>query len=254
MEYASRTEKRKKDRLNRKGSTKMKKMIAFALYLVLLAALGTTAWAETPGQRKNAVSELWSADGTYTDDVDNVYTYSYHVPQLNADTPAAQEINGEIAERFGRSAEDLMKNMEGGFSLWCWQIQWHAYWYGSKLFLLVEENDNGDFRDYAAYGYDFEKACRVTKEMILEEFNITPEDYEKQLREKVKLIFEDLYDDHPNRELLDYDKMLEGTMKWLDDDPPMFIDGAGQIEAIVKIVTIAGAGWYYHLVTPFAYG
>ena len=25
-------------------------------------------------------------------------------------------------------------------------------------------------------------------------------------------------------------------------------------EAIVKIVTIAGAGWYYHLVTPFAYG
>ena len=237
---------------NGKENIKVKKRIAFALCLALLTALSTAAWAEAPAQ--NAVTELYSADGTYTDDVGNLYTYSYHVPQINADTPDAQEINREIAERFGSSAEDLFQNMAGGFSLWSWQIGWQAFWFGSELFLLVEENDNGDFHDYAAYGYDFEKDCRVTKAMILEKIQITEEEYTKNLREKVQLTFEDLYGSHPNRGRFDYDRMLEQTMKWLDDDPPLFVDGAGQIEAIVKIVSVAGAGWYYHLITPFANG
>ena len=34
----------------------------------------------------------------------------------------------------------------------------------------------------------------------------------------------------------------------------LFIDGLGELEAIMKIYSLAGADWYYHLVTPFAYG
>ena len=48
--------------------------------------------------------------------------------------------------------------------------------------------------------------------------------------------------------------MLQKTLAWADMDQPMFIDGVGTVETIVKIASIAGADWYYHLATPFAYG
>jgi len=69
-------------------------------------------------------------------------------------------------------------------------------------------------------------------------------------------MFESMYGHLPERdkEMFGYDKMLEKTMSWLDMEQPMFIDGMGQIVTIVKIASIAGADWYYHLATPFAYG
>ena len=63
-----------------------------------------------------------------------------------------------------------------------------------------------------------------------------------------------MYGSLPDKEAFGYDELLQKTMDWLDADQPMLIDGNGQIETIVKIASVAGAEWYYHLVTPFAYG
>ena len=232
----------------------MKRMLAIAMTLALLFSIGGMAWAEVPGSYKNAVTELYSAEGTYTDDVGNIESYSYHVPQLNADTPAAKEINQEIAQRFGEPVESQFANMAEGYSLWFWRNTWHSYWHGGLLFLLIEAEMEGDFHDYAAYSYDFENDCRVTGEMILQELGITQEVYLENLREKVQLMFEDRFADHPHREDFGYDELLARTLDGLDMEQPMFIDGAGQLETIVKFYVPAGAVWYYHLVTPFAYG
>ena len=56
------------------------------------------------------------------------------------------------------------------------------------------------------------------------------------------------------REQAGMDVMLQKTLSWADMDQPIFIDGVGTVETIVKIASIAGADWYYHLATPFAYG
>ena len=210
--------------------------------------------AEQP--RKNAVCELYSEDGYYVDDVGNRETYSYHLPQINADTPAAAEINTEIAEEFGSLIETQYHNMEGGYSLWSWHTEWEAYWNGSQLFILITADENGDIILYGAYGYDFETGNRVTNEMILNELGISEEEYLANLREKVQLMFEDMYKDVPAdmREQAGMDTMLQKTLSWADMNQPMFIDGVGTVETIVKIASIAGADWYYHLATPFAYG
>ena len=81
----------------------MKRSVSIFLVLCLLLAFVPSAFAEQP--QKNAVSELYSADGFYEDDVGNSTSYSFHVPQINADTPAAEEINAEIAGNFGDRVE-----------------------------------------------------------------------------------------------------------------------------------------------------
>ena len=92
----------------------MRRLLAFAMSLMLLCSIGSMAWAEIPGPHKNAVTELYSAEGTYTDDVGNIESYSYHVPQLNADSSDAKEINQEISDHFAYYVEAQLENMEGG--------------------------------------------------------------------------------------------------------------------------------------------
>lgn len=234
----------------------MKKMMALILTVCLILLCGTGTLAEEPQLRQNAVTELYSAEGSYTDSVGNYEQYTFHVPQFNADTPAAAEINGEIAERFGGYVEDQLRNMEGGYSLWMWNTEWHAYWHGDQLFLVLSANMEGGFTDFSAYGYDFAHECRVSNEMILDQFGYTEEEYLENLREKVGLMFEDMYGSFSpeDKERFGYYEMYEKTLDWASMEQPMFIDGTGGIETIVKIASVAGAEWYYHLATPFAYG
>ena len=232
----------------------MKRAISFILILGMLMLLSVPAYADGP--RPGAAAELYSAEGVYTDCVGNVESYTFHVPQLAADTEDAREINDEIRERFGELVEQQFSNMEGGYSLWSWNVGWHAYWHDSTLFLLISADMEGGFTDYAAYGYDFDSGRRVTNADILRELGISKKVYLANLREKVEFMFEDMYKSlsESDRKALGYNSLLKKTILWADMDQPMLIDGSGNVVTIVKIASVAGAEWYYHLATPFSYG
>ncbi len=234
----------------------MKRIAALILVLLLVTALPAAAFAEDGMVRRNAVRELYSTNGVYTDGVGNTCIYSYHVPQIDSDTEAAAEINAEISERFGERTENQFHNMEEGYSLWMTHTGWEAFWNGPQLFLLVTSDEENDFKDYAAYGYDFETGTRMTNEGILRQLGISGQEYLDSLHEKVRLLFEDMYGRYSekDRKAFGYDSMLEDTLGWADLEQPIYIDASGSVVTIVKIASIAGAGWYYHLVTPFAYG
>lgn len=231
----------------------MRRLLAIAMSITLLISIGGMAWAEAPGPYKNVVTELYSAEGTYTDDVGNIESYSYHVPQLNADSSDAKEINQEISDHFAYYVEAQLENMEGGYSLWSWHTSWHSYWRGNELFLLIETDLNGGLHEIGAYGYDFEHNCRVTGDMVLKELGLTEADYLMNLREKVEFMFEDMFSSNPMKDVF-YDELLERTLNGLSMTQPMFINGSGQIETIVKVYIPAGAGFQYYLVTPYVYG
>ena len=240
---------------NDKEVKKMRKTTAFAMILILLISCPATGLADNP--RQNSIFELYSAEGCYEDSEGNTESYSYHVPQIFSEEPVVKEINAEIEERFGKRVEEQFQDMKGGYSLWSWHTEWHSYWDDSMLFLLISADENGGFKDYAVYGYDFESDSRVTNDMILEKRGITAEFYKDNLREKAKLMFEDMNGTIPpeSREEMGYYSQLEKTIS--DEnvaEAVLFIDGLGELEAIMKIYSLAGADWYYHLVTPFAYG
>lgn len=227
----------------------MKRTLSLSLLLCLLLTFTPFAHAELPPQ--DAVYELCSADGYYVDGVGNREIYSYHVPQIHADTPAAEEINNEIRENFGQLVEHQFQNMEGGFSLWSRHTGWEAFWNGSQLFLLITANMDADITEYGAYGYDFETGERVTNEMILKQKGLSREQYLEKLREAVTVLFEDLYVPIPEgvETNLTHDSLLETTLGWLSADQPIFLNRYGEIETWTAIASLAGAGKYDHLVT-----
>lgn len=231
----------------------MKKTICIFLAVVMILLLGASASAEQPYQ--NPVYELYSAEGVYTDSVGNEDTYSYHVPQIFADSPAAAEINAEIAADFGERVETQFHNMEGGHSIWCRKIEWHSYWDGSQLFLLIKADIDGDCDEYGAYGYDFETDSQVTNAMILEQRGISEEAYLENLKEAARSKYEKGISGIPADilETTDYAELLERTLEWQTLDEPMFVDQYGEIETIALIGAMAGAGRYYHLLTPFVH-
>ena len=237
----------------RKGNGMMKKPISVFLAVMMILAIGASASAE--GLRQNPVYELYSAEGVYTDSVGNEDTYSYHVPQIFADSAAAEEINREIAANFGERVETQFRNMEGGHSIWCGNTEWHAYWNGSQLFLLIKADIDGDCDEYGAYGYDFDTESRVTNEMILEQRGISEEAYLENLREAARSKFVKGISGIPADllETSDYAELLEKTLAWQTMEEPMFVDQFGEIETIALIGAMAGAGRYYHLLTPFVH-
>jgi len=227
----------------------MKRIVSVLGGVLLLLTAVSAAYADQSEQ--NTVSELYSVDGYYEDNVGNGVSYSYHVPQINADTPAAKEINTEIAQNFGEDVETQFKYMEGGYSLWFLNTEWSSYWNGSQIFLLITADANGDITEYGAYGYDFETGERVTNSMILEQKGITEEQYMEKLVEATTDVFEEQYVPIPEgvETSLTHDSLLEETLGWLSADTPIFLNRVGEIETWAEIATPAGAGRYKHLVT-----
>ena len=206
-----------------------------------------------PAIRAGAISEYYSMDGYYTDGVGNSYLYSYHVPQIHADSADAEEINAQLREQFGKQAEWAMKDISSGTSITVYNITWSSYWNGSQLFLLVSALYPNDMIDYAVAGYDFEKDCRITNEMLLEQLGIPKEDYLLNLREKAGLAFESEFP--ALRQTSFYYDMLHRTISDENlENAMLYLDGGGTLIAVVKIYSGVGAGWYYGLITPFAYG
>jgi len=230
----------------------MKRFISIMLILQLLFAILPASSADQSYQ--NTIIELYSVDGYYEDGVGNRKTYSYHVPQINDNTPAAEEINAEIAECFGERVEAQFKSMKGGYSLWSWHTGWEAYWNGSQVFLLITADNDSDRTKYGAYGYDFENGSRVTNDVILEQKGISNAQYMERLSEATTALFEELYTPIPEgvKTNLTHDSLLGDTLGWLSLDQPMFLNRFGEIETWVSIATPAGAGRYDHLITPFS--
>lgn len=229
----------------------MKRSFSFLLVLFLLLTVMPVSYADRP--LETSVYELYSVEGAYEDGVGNRTLYSYHIPQILASTPAADEINREIAETFGKPVEDQFQYMEDGFSLSLLEAGWESYWHGSQLFLLITGEYDADLTEYGAYGYDFETGERITNGMILKQKGLSEEQYLEALTEAVTRLFDEQFTPPPEgvETSLTRDSLLEETLGWLSADQPIFLNREGEIETWVEIATPAGAGKYSHLIAPF---
>lgn len=230
----------------------MKRPFSFLLILFLLLTVMPVSYADRP--LETSVYELYSVEGSYEDGVGNRTLYSYHIPQILDSAPAADEINREIAETFGKPVEEQFQYMEDGVSLSLQETRWESYWNGSQLFLLIISEYDADLTEYGAYGYDFETGERITNEMILKQKGISEEQYLKALTEAVTRFFDEQFQPLPEgvETGLSRDSLLEDTLGWLSAERPIFLNREGEIETWVEIATPAGAGKYSHLIAPFS--
>ena len=111
------------------------------------------------------ISEAISKEGTLTDEYDQDWDYSYHIPQLADDTADAESINKAIMNILSSDAQatlsssSVTKMPETHYA----DISWQSHWNGSLLSLSLHLTGwASDIVSYEVYHYDFASGRRLT--------------------------------------------------------------------------------------------
>ena len=131
------------------------------------------------------ISEAISKEGTLTDEYNQDWDYSYHIPQLADDTADAESINKAIMNILSSDAQatlsssSVTKMPETHYA----DISWQSHWNGSLLSLSLHLTGwASDIVSYEVYHYDFASGRRLTNAQVLDRFDIGEEDFVAALR------------------------------------------------------------------------
>lgn len=192
------------------------------------------------------ITESYAEEGHYTDSLDNSWTYSYHVPQLTADTVGARAINAAIDEKFGDPVRGALEDMEKAVSLGCVSVAWKSYRYNDVLSLVVKAEADWEFTDYAVYLYDAGRGVQLTTAELLEKLNMEQETVLNALRRSAAAAFDEQA----------YINTTEGV-QWVQErswtvgaenvntEAMVYADETGKLMAVLPVGSMAGAAWYY---------
>lgn len=174
----------------------MKRRILAALLAAMLLLGGCGGKQnDAPARKADSdmiiITENYAEDGHYTDSLDNSWTYSYHVPQLTADTAGARAINAAIDEKFGDPVRGALKDMQQALSLGCVSVSWKSYRYEDVLSLVVKAEADWEFTDYAVYLYDAGRGVQLTTAELLEKLGVAQETFLDGLRRSAAAAFDE---------------------------------------------------------------
>ena len=209
--------------------------------------------------REITVTELYSVDDKMVNEEDDyVVEYSYHVPQIDDDTPGAAAINRGIAATYGGLVERSLKEIEEGDLTGCVSVTYETYQSGDifSLVLLCTEYFGG-YEEYGTYNYDTREGVWLGNEELLEKKGLTGEEYLPALRLAAAKYYDNLYFEH-------WDEMSEWcsagayqerraftvSERNITLDLPLYSDNSGRLHTVVPIGSHAGSDWLNEIITP----
>lgn len=195
------------------------------------------------------VNELYNEEGRDTSDDGFPYNYSFHVPQIEDDTPDAAAINQEIASSYGKIARECMESVQNKETPYCSSVEYEIFRSGDILSLVLQYAYFYDgFEGYAAFNYDTAKGVRLTNEDIFEMQDMTETDYLSALRRAAAKDFDDAY----HATWGDFEDIYSGGYQELRSrtlseqnlclDLPLYLDN-GVLHVIATIGSIAGSDY-----------
>ena len=122
------------------------------------------------------------------------YTYSYHVPQIEDDTPHATSINEEIARIYGDIMENGLKNVKSKEVPDCHIVTYESYRSGDVLGVVIKRvYYYGYYEEFGVYNYDTAKGVRLSNTDILARKGVTQEQYLYAVRRAAAKCYDDQY-------------------------------------------------------------
>ena len=208
----------------------------------------------TPGASHAAppIRELYSEEFDYTDGVGNSGHYTYHVPQLAADTEGAADINSDIESKYGTILREVLEGKAGGVSLSCLYIAWETYQYGDILSLLVSCGWDYDMDEYSVYLYDTVSGRQLSTAELLAALGVDETAFLDAVRQAAAERFDGQYGavGGDDAELLAERRDWTLSEENINLDVMAYTDGKGVIRVILPIGSIAGASAYEQVLTP----
>lgn len=212
-----------------------------------------------PSERKEiAVIESCSQEGTGKNSEGNSFSYAYHVPQIDDDTPGATSINEEISQIYGVLADVNLEEISNGETPACDSIAYESYRSGDVLCLVIKCTHYYDgSEEFNAYHYNTASGQQLTNDDLLEQLGVTEEQYLDAVRRTAAKCYDDLYfsawknlglDDLSG----DYQFQRSRTIaaRNITADLPLYLDNDGTAHTITPIGSHAGSDWQYHDLIP----
>ena len=197
------------------------------------------------------IEELYSEDFDYTDSMGNSGHYTYHVPQIAADTQGAADINRAIEETYGPIVREVLESVSGGFSVIWTSISWETYQYNNILSLVVFYSFDIGGDHYNVYLYDIASGQQLTTADLLSALNVDDTAFLNALRQAAAERFDGQYNNLP----ANAEEFLAERREWtLSDenikmDVPAYADASGTLYVVLPIGSIAGASEYEQILT-----
>lgn len=243
----------------------MKKIFVLLLataMMLTLAACGTTPnetvndnntqddhQAETPDASYEApqITELYNEDFNYTDGIGNSGHYTYHVPQIEADTQGAEAINKAISDAYTPIVNGVLEDVSDKVSLSCFYVAWESYQYENILSLVVSCGWDADVNEYNVYLYDIASGQQLTTADLLKALDVEETAFLEAVRRAAAAKFDTQYGAIAGG---DTDEFLTERRDWtlsdenINMDVRTYADGDGKLHVVLPIGSIAGADSY----------
>lgn len=237
-------------------------MLLAAAMLFTLAACGTTPnetgndnntqddhQAETPDASYEApqITELYNEDFDYTDGIGNSGHYTYHVPQIEADTQGAEAINKAISDAYTPIVNGMLEDVSDKVSLSCFYVAWESYQYENILSLVVSCGWDADVNEYNVYLYDIVSGQQLTTADLLKALDVDETVFLETVRRAAAAKFGTQYGAIAGG---DTDEFLTERRDWtlsdenINMDVRTYADGDGKLHVVLPIGSIAGADSY----------
>lgn len=243
----------------------MKKLLTMLLataMMLTLAACGTTPnetgndnntqndhQAETPDASYEApqITELYNEDFDYTDGIGNSGHYTYHVPQIKADTQGAEAINKAISDAYTPIMNGVLEDVSDKVSLSCFYVAWESYQYENILSLVVSCGWDADVNEYNVYLYDIVSGQQLTTAGLLKALDVDETVFLEAVRRAAAAKFDTQWGAIAGG---DTNEFLAERRDWTLSDENInmsvrtYADGAGKLHVVLPIGSIAGADSY----------
>lgn len=199
------------------------------------------------------IGESCSEDGTVLGSFGIEYSYSYHIPKINANTPGAKAINQKIEALYGTDVKACMEAVRKKESPVFDTITYESFRFGEVLSLLICYHSNyydGE-QQYDSYHYDVKRGLELDHDDMLAVKGMTREAYRNAIRRAAVQYYDD--QNYPAwAELLRYDPgAYQERRSWtiseknVPDVSPLYLDHTGTLHAVAAIGSNVGPDFLY---------
>ena len=207
-----------------------------------------TAEPEPPATPEPVViyDALYEA-GTYSDGFNNTWNYVLRIPAIQASGTDATRLNQELFSALYPDVKSAKDAMEEGTSLGICQVDYKISINGQLISIVCETDTDWGFESYYTVNFDASSKTEVTDEQLLQRFGMTKEQFLEQAVQVMRQHFEQNYAqiDHDQMYWDRYNKSV--AKENFTSDCQLFVNDGGQLCMIVKLYSLAGADYYYHI-------
>lgn len=185
--------------------------------------------------------------GNYSDGFNNTWNYVLRIPAIQASGTDATRLNQELFSTLYPDVKAAKDAMEENTSLGICRVDYTICINDQLISLVCETDTDWGFESYFTVNFDAATKTEVTDEQLLERFGMTKDQFLAQAVLVMQQYFEQNFSkiDHDQMYWDRYNKSI--AKENFTSDCQLYVNEGGQLCMIVKLYSLAGADYYYHI-------